>query len=209
MDTFEIITGFAGAAGYAAVLGALLLCGLGVPVPEDIVLLSGGYIASEASHPVMPMMLVGLVGIVAGDSIIFGMGRSKGIELAERTFLRRYLTPERLARVDVLFRRHGEKILVAARFLPGLRAVTFFTAGAIKVPYWKFLVLDGLAALVSAPVWVYLGYAYGHTVLAEAKKWQGYILAGLAVLIVAALVYRRWKRSRQPGGNLPAPPPAA
>jgi membrane protein DedA with SNARE-associated domain len=192
MDPFNFIAGFGGWLGYAVVLGLLLACGLGVPVPEDIILVSGGYIAEEAGHPVLPMMLTGLVGIIVGDSIIFVMGRRIGLKMVERSFLRRYLTPPRLARVDGLFRKHGQKILVAARFTPGLRAVTFFTAGAIGVPYWKFALLDGLAALVSAPVWVYLGFRFGHAVIEEAKQWQGLILGGIALVFALVWAYRRW-----------------
>lgn len=191
MDPFAFISGFGGAVGYAVVLGLLLLCGLGVPVPEDIILVSGGYIAKAAGHHVGPMMINGLVGIIVGDGIIFALGRRIGLAMVERSFLSRYLTPPRLARVDGLFKRHGEKLLVAARFTPGLRAVTFFTAGAIGVPYWKFLLYDGLAAFVSAPLWVYLGYAYGQTVIDEGKKWQAVVLAVAAVLAVGWALYKR------------------
>lgn len=198
MDPFSIITSLGGGfVGYAVVLGLLLLCGLGVPVPEDIILVSGGYIASVAGHSRWPMALTGLVGIIGGDSIIFFIGRRFGIAMAEKTFLRRYLTPDRLASVDALFRRHGHKIICVARFMPGVRAVTFFSSGAIGVPWWKFALFDGLAALISAPLWVVLGYNYGRTVVAQAKQWQGYILGTLAVVAVVYLLVARWRSRRR------------
>lgn len=196
MDPFNFIAGFAGGLSYAVVTALLVLCGLGIPIPEDVILVAGGYVASEQGHDVVPMMLAGLGGILAGDGLIFLLGRRFGIAMAERTFLRRYLTVERIAHVDVLFRRHGPKILLAARFTPGVRAVTYFTAGAIRLPFWKFLLFDGLAALVSAPLWVFLGYRYGHAIVDEAKRWQGYFLLAIAVLGAGVWFWRR-RRARK------------
>ena len=178
-------------AGASIVLGLLLICGLCVPIPEDIILVSGGYVASEAGHAVLPMVLVGLAGIMAGDSLIFWLGRRIGTARVSRSFLGRVITPERLARAEELFHRHHEKIFMAARFMPGVRAVTYFSAGAIGVPFWKFFLFDGLAALVSAPLWVVLGYRYGHTIVEEAHKWQNAILGGLAVVLLAVWLWRR------------------
>ena len=49
-------------------------------------------------------------------------------------------------------------VLFVGRFLPGLRAPLFASAGAMHVPYLKFALLDGTAALISAPVFVWLGH---------------------------------------------------
>ena len=191
MDPFQFITATGGIYGYALVLGLLLICGLGVPIPKDIILVSGGYVASESGHAVLPMILIGLVGIMAGDSLIFWLGRRIGTARVSRSFLGRVITPERLARAEELFHRHHEKIFIAARFMPGVRAVTYFSAGAIGVPFWKFFLFDGLAALVSAPLWVILGYRYGHTIVEEAHKWQNAILGGIAVLLLGVWLWRR------------------
>ena len=47
-----------------------------------------------------------------------------------------------------------------ARFLPGLRMPVFFTSGLYKVPFWKFFLIDGFAALISVPIWVLLAYYF-------------------------------------------------
>jgi len=48
-----------------------------------------------------------------------------------------------------------------ARFMPGLRTPLFFATGSYHVPFWKFLLLDGFAAIISVPLWVYVGYLFG------------------------------------------------
>ena len=71
--------------------------------------------------------------------------------------------------MEQLFAAHGQKIVMAARFLPGVRAVTYFTAGSARMPYLRFILWDGFAALVSAPVFVWLGFHFGEKLDAAAE----------------------------------------
>ena len=189
-DFESLTTHLAGPVGYFGVLGLLIACGLGVPIPEDIILISGGYIAHEAGHKPFPMMAVGLVGILLGDSVIYGLGRRFGLPFAQRSFLRGLMPPERLERVTTLFRSHGEKMIMAARFLPGVRAVTFFIAGTTRVPYPHFVFFDGLAAMVSAPAWVFLGYRFGPKVVEWAHQSQRVLAIAAFVLATTLLIIK-------------------
>lgn len=195
-----MFSGITGLWVYLAVFGALVLCGLGMPVPEDIILISGGFLASQTGEPAwpgsVPMVATGMLGILVGDSIIYWAGRHFGMSLAQGTLLRRVLTPERLEKTRVLFHGHGEKIIMAARFMPGVRAVVFFSSGATHVPYWKFVAFDGLAAMVSAPLWVILGYVALHAALQGAKDFK-YVLGALVVLGIVAWVVWRWVSARR------------
>jgi membrane protein DedA with SNARE-associated domain len=130
------------------------------------------------------MMLTGLAGILVGDSIIFKAGRDYGDALLE-TRLGRHIPRDRVAKIRELFARHGPKFIMVARFMPGVRAVTYFVAGSSRVSYWVFLTYDGLAALVSAPAWVWLGYWAGKNhALRRALHMAGQFQKTLAVVIV-------------------------
>jgi membrane protein DedA with SNARE-associated domain len=197
--------------GYAFVFGALLLCGFGLPLPEDVILVTGGvlaWLASPLDSPTLRalpldgglrrMVLVGLLGILAGDSVIYWMGRRLGARIAEFRLLRRLVPPDKLQRVERLLRRRGNVVVVIARYLPGLRAPTYFTVGHSRLPYWQFLFFDGLAALVSAPLWVCLGFWFGDDIeraAVEAARFSHYILLGVAV-VLAALLFRWLQRRR-------------
>lgn len=187
---------------YAIVFGILVACGLGVPLPEDVSLILGGFLTFEGKADLLTMMAVGMAGILVGDSIIFFAGRRIGARVgAQPTGLwARVVTPEKRARVAGLFQKHGEKIVMIARFLPGVRAVTYFTAGSVHMRYARFILFDGLAALVSAPVFVYLGHYFGgelHTLLVNVRTGQTRVLIGVAVAVVAYLLFRRWRARRQ------------
>ncbi|OFX25611.1 MAG: hypothetical protein A2V77_02540 [Anaeromyxobacter sp. RBG_16_69_14] len=197
--------------GYAFVFGVLVLCGFGFPMPEDVILVTGGVLAWLASPLEEPsiramvddvglrwMVLVGLAGILAGDSIIYWVGRRLGARIAEFRLLRRLVPPEKLQEVEKRLRKSGNVVVVIARFLPGLRAPTYFTVGHSRMPYWEFLLFDGLAALVSAPLWVCLGFWFGDDIeraAVEAARFGHYIL--LAVTVVVAALAFRWLQRRR------------
>ena len=132
----EMLGGHGLHVGYAFVFCILVLCGFGLPMPEDVVLATGGVLAWLASdleqvtagamirdQGLLTMVAVGLAGIVAGDSIIFLAGRRFGHRIADIRPLRRIITPAKLESVEKLIRRRGNLVVVIARFLPGLRAL--------------------------------------------------------------------------------------
>ena len=142
--------------GYGFVFVVLLLCGFGLPMPEDVVLVTGGVLAWLSSdvdrvtfsamirdEGLLAMVAVGLAGILAGDSIIFLAGRRYGSRVADLAPLRRLITPDKLEQVERLIRKRGNVVVLFARFLPGLRAPTFFTVGHARMPYWEFVAFDG------------------------------------------------------------------
>ncbi|MDB6169195.1 MAG: rane protein [Verrucomicrobia bacterium] len=138
--------------------GLLLLCGLGLPVPEDVVLIVAGALGELDGRFWMKVSAVMYVGVLAGDSMIFIAGRHLGTRLLASRWLQRILPAAKQIKVEAMMEKYGFMALFIGRFLPGLRAPLFFTAGSMKVGYLKFLFFDGLAALVSVPLFVWLGH---------------------------------------------------
>ncbi len=191
-----------GVFAYGLVFLILLACGLGVPLPEDVSLILGGFLVHQGKADLTLMMLTGYVGIIVGDSIIFFAGRRLGSNVGRKPggFFARVVTPEKRARVEALFQKHGEKIVFFARFLPGVRAVTYFTAGSVGLRYWKFALFDSIAALISAPVFIYLGNRFGgelETLFANLRKGQTRVLVGAAIAAVLYVGFRVWKARRE------------
>lgn len=183
-----------GPVGYAAILGMLLICGLGVPIPEDITLLAAGIMAALKSISLIGAIIVGMVGVLAGDAFMFFMGRIYGKKAFKFPVIRTILTPERIQLAEKKIRGNSKFICFTARFLPGLRSPVFLTAGAMGVNPWIFFALDGFAALISVPAWIFVGWWFGQNIdvaLTIAKDIQIFIFVGLICLVAGYFIYKK------------------
>ncbi len=205
MEAFllSLVNGVTGGVfSYILVFAILLACGLGIPLPEDVSLILGGFLVYSGKAYLPLMMATGYLGIIIGDSMIFIAGRRIGSKVGQKQggFFSRIVTPEKRARVELLFKKHGEKIIMIARFLPGVRSVTYFTAGSVGMKWSHFVFFDSIAALASAPIFVFLGYKFGgelDMLIQQIRKGQrGVLIAMVAVFIVGFVVYR-WRAQRE------------
>ncbi len=146
---------------YGFIGGILLLCGLGLPIPEDISLIAGGYMAHLAVVNVHWMFVLCLAAVLIGDTTGFFFGRFLGNTAMQSRFVHRFFPKRKQFRVRAYFRRYGAKMIFIGRFLPGLRMSIFVAAGVLKVPFSLFILYDGLAALASVPFLVYLAWFFG------------------------------------------------
>lgn len=200
MDLLERLVRIFAENGYVAVWIALFICGLGLPLPEDVTLVAGGVIAGLGYANVHTMFALCMAGVLLGDATMFLLGRRYGAAMMKWRWVARVLTPERFAIVQHKFRRYGNRALFVARFLPGMRTTVYLTAGATRqVSLLRFMLIDAFAALISVPIWVYLGYfgANNHVWL---LKWmhrgQNSLWLILAAIILA-LLWAGWRHVRR------------
>lgn len=159
MEVFNALLPIFTEHGYLAVFIMLLVCGFGVPVPEDVTLVTGGVITGLGYADVNTMVAVGMAGVIIGDGLVFSIGRFQGPWVMQLKTVQRIITPDRFLAAQDAFHKYGRWVMFVARFLPGLRTPVFFTAGMSKrISFGTWLMMDGVAALISVPVWVYLGY---------------------------------------------------
>lgn len=190
MFELQSLVNFFQSYGYLSVFIILLLCGFGLPVPEDISLVAGGIIAGLGYANVHLMLAIALAGVLIGDSTMYNLGRIMGERVLNLRLVRRLLAPKRYSLVRSKFEQYGKRVIFAARFLPGLRSPIFLTAGITRfVSFWTFVGIDSFAALISVPFWVYLGYYGAHErewLLRWVSRTQWGIL--LIVLVLALIV---------------------
>ena len=194
-------------AAYLWLGGILLLCGFGLPIPEDISLIAAGYFSWKGVLNVHLAFLVCLSAVLVGDTAAFLMGRLFGRQVLSSALARRYFTPRRQLRVRAYFRKFGSKVVLVGRFTPGLRFTIFFTAGTLHVRPSVFIIYDFSAALVSVPALVYSAWFFGHQidrVVSIARSAEHGILI-VVVLIAAFIGFKIWRRRRRApiGGATP------
>jgi len=186
-ELLNFVLGFNGITVYFLIFGILLACGLGLPIPEDITLFVAGMLAYYGIVNIWVVIFVCLAGVLIGDSTIFLLGAKYGGELAKHRHLSRLLSPERIESIKEKLNAYGDKLIFSARFMPLLRAPTYFAAGTLHLPFKEFLFYDGLAAIISVPSIVWFVYYFGD-VADKAIQTIKNIEHGVVLLTITALL---------------------
>ncbi len=204
MEILHELVYFFSAYGYIAVFLVLVACGFGIPIPEDITLIAGGVICGLSVRDglsVHLMLVVSLSGVLIGDGTMFLLGRLLGPKVKTIPLLKRIFTDKIYHKMQEKIHRYGNRILFFARFLPGLRAPIFITAGiSRRVSYLKFLLMDGFAALISVPIWVYAGYYFAYdldNLIIWIKKSEG-ITISIVILVFVVIISRFFIKKIKP-----------
>jgi membrane-associated protein len=190
-----------GAWAYPAVAGfAFLETGafIGLAVPGETAVVVGGVVAERGGVELLP--LIGFVWLAAagGDLVSFLLGRRLGRPFLERHGPRFHLGPDRLARVDRFYGRHGGKAVLLGRFTGLVRAVSPFVAGTSGLALRRFIVWSAAGALLWATTFTLVGYGFSES-FAESGETAARIGAGAA--LVAALAFLAAARLRSGRGG--------
>jgi membrane protein DedA with SNARE-associated domain len=161
----------------------LLIAGLGVPIPEDIFIITGGVLTHRSQSSILLALFVLYTGVMVGDTIVYHLGARYGEAVLRRKFIARLMTPARVERVRRYYAKYGAVTVLIARNLAGIRFPTFLMAGVSKMGFGRFFFWDSLSALVSVPLWFWLGYtASAH--LDQIRSWIAWVIGGLVLLFI-------------------------
>lgn len=154
---------------YAGLFVILMLCGLGLPMPEDVALLAGGYLAHKGITRYPITLVVALLGVIVGDNSLYFIGRGVGSNLLAYFGLKKSDSPlddasSNVDRLHAFMHRHGHLAIFYARFFAGFRALVYLSAGSLGVPPSRFFLYDLAGAAISVPVVVTLGYVFGEQI---------------------------------------------
>ena len=184
-----------GLPAYALVFGLLAGSGVGLPMSEDILLLTAAALTLRGVMEPLALVAVAWVGILVADGLTFHWGRVFGPTLLQHRYLARAMPPQRLLAMQQMMLRHGPAFLFLVRFMPGVRSALLFAAGSLKTPYRYLFFFDGLAAAIELPLLVYgVRYVGGRweEVLGALRNAQWVLLA----VLLLALAAWWWRRRR-------------
>ena len=193
-NSLQLIEQYMLAYGYWAVFFGVMLENAGLPVPGETILLVGGYFA--ASRPdqfnLVRVKLTAATGAAIGDNIGFAIGHHYGRGFLLRAGRFFFLTPKRFEHMENYFESHGNKTILVARFITGLRVFAALLAGASrKMPWRVFLAYNLAGAVLWAVVITLLGYLFGQS-LPLLVKWVGRTgtILLIAGILIGVLVWR-------------------
>ncbi|HUO03879.1 MAG TPA: DedA family protein [Candidatus Binataceae bacterium] len=177
---------------YLGLFVVLALCGLGLPIPEDVALLAGGYMVHRGVTRLPLTLAVSLLGVIAGDNSLFFAGRHFGSGLVRYFGVSKPGMQVQIDRIKSFLDRHGHRAIFYARFLAGMRALIYVTAGSFGLRPAVFLMYDLLGAVISVPVVVTLGYLFGQQIESVVRYIGGFekMLWVVALLCAGLLAMR-------------------
>ena len=171
---------------------------VGAPVPAMPTLVVAGAVAASGQLSIPAIVLVALAACLLGDLPWYWAGRHFGGGVM-RTLCRISLSRDSCVRNSELqFERWGGRMLVVAKFVPGLSTVAPPLVGAMGLPLYRFMLLDGLASLLWTIVPVASGYMLAPQVdaLLAALASAGTIALELVVMLLALYVAGKWWHRR-------------
>ncbi len=143
---------------YAVLFFALMGGAIGLPIPEDIPLIAAGIAAQTDRGNVFLLFLTCYSAVLLGDLVVFYIGRKLGPRLFQQEWFKRKLSASKVRRFRLKMEKRSLPMIFIARHLFYLRTVTFLTCGAVKMKVSRFVLVDAIAALISVPLMMTIGY---------------------------------------------------
>ena len=186
--------------GYLGIFVCVFVGNLGVPVPEETVMLAAGFLAGRNILDLRMVYLITIASAVSGDCCGFVLGRTGGQRLLSRLAASFSFARQRYDRLQVFFQTHGAKAVFMARFIAGVRFMAGPMAGAAGMPFFRFLGWNVLGAILWCTLISTVGYLVGDELYHALRVAHlASLWVAIAVLLIGGgFVYLWWRERNQP-----------
>ncbi|MEO7861117.1 MAG: DedA family protein [Nitrospirales bacterium] len=186
--------------GYWAIFILLLLGIVGLPVPDETLLLLVGYLSFTGDLRLEPALVAAFLGSACGVSVSYALGRVVGIHAVDRLANRLHISPAHMALTHRWVARWGKYVLLVAYFIPGVRHLAALVMGATLLPPLVSARFAYTGALVWSSTFIGLGYVGGEEWrhLSPGLHRTVVISAVIVVLAIAILVVVFWRHRKTP-----------
>jgi membrane protein DedA with SNARE-associated domain len=185
--------------GYPVLFGLLLACGMGLPLPEDIPLFFAGLFVAQKKMNLAWACLTAWFGIIGGDCILYSLGMRFGSGITKLPIIGHHIDETRLKWTHDKFEKYGIWVVAVGRMFAGIRGVMVVTAGTIRFNIIKFLIADGLAAVVSGGLFIALGYYCGikmgdpHQLEKKIEHYKFLVMMGSVAVLAVWIGWLWWQ----------------
>jgi membrane protein DedA with SNARE-associated domain len=182
--------------GYFAIFGLLMAGIIGLPIPDETLLVFSGYLISRGSLNPVGALAAAFFGSACGITASYWIGHSLGMTVVHRYGKWFHITQRHIDKVHDWFRHLGHWSLMLGYFIPGVRHLTALVAGATELEYPQFALFAYAGALVWVTTFLSLGYFLGDRWQEMFERIHHHLTeAGLGILAVAVLFWL-WRRRR-------------
>jgi len=183
----QVLVELLGRWGYGVIFAGMLLENAGLPLPGETLTLLGGYAAGSGQMSLFGVIAAAASGAILGDNIGYWVGRRFGWDLMLRLGLWLRQSPEQMELLRQRFLRHARASVLLGRFVTVLRILAGPMAGAVGMPYGRFLVCNVSGALLWSISMVSLAWLGGRWIPID-RMITGVLQFGLGLLVLVALL---------------------
>lgn len=188
---------FLGDHGYTVLFLFVLIEQAGLPLPAAPLLVGAGALAGIGRLDFSTCVAVGVVGCVLGDSLWYCLGRFRGGSVL-RLLCRISLEPDSCVRqTEDVYTKYGPRLLLFAKFVPGLSTIATPMAGMFRLALWRFLLVDITGAFLWAGTFAFLGWVFRSEIdklldyMGRMGTWLGLLLGGALALHIGIKYFQR------------------
>jgi membrane protein DedA with SNARE-associated domain len=189
--------------GYLGIALLMFLDNIFPPVPSEIIMPSAGYSASRGELLLIGVIIAGCIGSLVAAAVLYWIGYKFNHETIFR-FVDRYGKYFFIQSSDVKtaldwFEHYGHRIVFFGRMVPAVRSLISIPAGMSRMPFWKFMFYSSLGTIIWTSFLACVGFYFGENqaLMHQIFSQVGYVMLGIALLIMLWIFYRRYQRKRR------------
>ena len=154
MFVLDLLIVYLSSVSYLLIFLLFIATGLGLPIPEELVLLVLGYLTAYDILKVTPALLTSFIAVIISDNLGYFIGKYN------KNFLQKFVSKKKFQFAKNHMLQHGKKTLFLSRFICGLRVLFPIVTGSVGIPWKTFILVDLSAILILIPVFFSLGYLF-------------------------------------------------
>ena len=182
-----MIHGILNPAGYLGLFAFMVLTGCGLPLPEEVAIVTGGILSAQGKLNPQGAFAALLLGALIGDVIMYSIGYKFGHSLLSmHPRMARLLGAERGEEFERAISRHGFKVLLISRFMVGVRGPVYLTAGVVRMPFRMFVLCDLVSATLVVGLFFAVSYYFGRDIAHWLRDAE--VLLTVVILTVVGVV---------------------
>jgi len=194
-DIAQFLVNQIGDMGYIGIFLLMFLESTFFPFPSEIIMIPAGYLAYQGEMNLYMVILVGILGSVAGALLNYYLAMHLGRKIILKYGKYFFIKEETLDKLDTFFAKHGEISTFTGRLIPGIRQLISLPAGLSRMNLFKFSLYTAIGAGIWVVVLVLIGYLVGSNqeLISEYMK-SATLIALVSVVLIVIFYMIRNKR---------------
>jgi membrane protein DedA with SNARE-associated domain len=188
--------------GYPGIAGLMALESVGIPVPSEVVMPAGGWLASAGTMNLFLVTIAGTIGCVAGSAIGYWIGFYGGRTAVIRYGQYMFLNEGHLDWAERWFTKYGAPAVFLTRMVPIVRTYISYPAGMAKMRFWPFIALSATGSAIWCFVLAYIGFLLGpnwNSISGSFNQLTIAVLLGLGIVLSVWYLMRRSRKKQRTG----------